>query len=190
MLTESEVLAILEEVEAFRKGHFKFSSGLHGDTYIQCALLLKEPRLAEKICAVIAERFRQAKPDLVIGPALGGIIVAYEVARQLGVPGIFAEKEDGKTVLRRMFSIKPGQKVLVVEDVITTGLSSQEVIDLVESMGGQVIGVGAIVDRSNGSAKISVPYTALLTIGMNNYDPHDCPLCKQGLPLIKPGSRK
>ncbi|NPV84370.1 MAG: orotate phosphoribosyltransferase [Candidatus Aminicenantes bacterium] len=185
----SEVLEILKKVDALKEGHFKFTSGLHSNIYIQCALLLKEPDLSEKICRGIADHFRKDKPDLVIGPALGGIIVAYEVARQLGVPGLFTERENGKMTLRRMFQIQPGQRILVVEDVITTGGSSQEVIDLVEGYGAHVVGVGSIVDRSNGLAKISVPYHSMLTIRMNNYDPADCPLCKEGLPLYKPGSR-
>ncbi|KJS21332.1 MAG: orotate phosphoribosyltransferase [Clostridiaceae bacterium BRH_c20a] len=190
MLDSNEVLEMLKKVDAFKEGHFKFSSGLHSEVYIQCAQLLKEPDLSEKVCTTLAEHFCQDKPDIVIGPAMGGIIVAYEVARYLGVPGIFTEKVEGKAQLRRMFSIKPGQKVLVVEDVITTGLSSQEVIDLVEGLGGEVLAVGSIVDRSNGLAKLTVPYFSLVTISMNNYDPNDCPLCKQGIPIYKPGSRE
>lgn len=190
MLDSMQVLEMLKSVGAFKEGHFKFSSGLHGDTYVQCALLLKEPVLAEKVCRAIADHFRQDNPEIVVGPALGGVIVAYEVARQLGIPGIFTERENGMTALRRMFTIEPGKRVLVVEDVITTGKSSQEVIDLVEGLGAHVIGVGSIVDRSNGSAKISVPYYSLLEIKMNNYEPAECPLCKKGLPLYKPGSRE
>ncbi|MDK2822522.1 MAG: orotate phosphoribosyltransferase [Clostridia bacterium] len=190
MLEGKEILNMLKKVDALKEGHFVFSSGLHSEIYIQCALLLKEPNLSEKVCRAIAEKFRHEKPDLVIGPALGGIIVAYEVARHLGVPGLFTERENGKMKLRRMFTIKPGQKVLVVEDVITTGGSSQEVVNLVESYGAHVIGVGAIVDRSNGLAKLSVPFQALVKVTMNNYTPEECPLCKQGIPLDKPGSRK
>jgi len=190
MLEGKEILNMLKKVDALKEGHFVFSSGLHSEIYIQCALLLKEPNLSEKVCRAIAEKFRHEKPDLVIGPALGGIIVAYEVARHLGVPGLFTERENGKMKLRRMFTIKPGQKVLVVEDVITTGGSSQEVVNLVESYGAHVIGVGAIVDRSNGLAKLSVPFQALVKVTMNNYSPEECPLCKQGIPLDKPGSRK
>lgn len=185
-----DVLALLKEVDAFREGHFQFSSGLHSETYIQCALLLKEPQLAEKVCTALADMFRHEKPDVVVGPAMGGVVVAYEVARQLGVPGLFTERENGKVTLRRMFSIEPGQRVLVVEDVITTGLSSQEVVTAMQERGAEVIGVGAIVDRSNGNAKITVPYRALVARQMNNYEPEDCPLCKAGVPLYKPGSRK
>jgi orotate phosphoribosyltransferase len=184
-----EVLGMLKHVGALREGHFKFSSGLHSEVYIQCALLLKEPDLAEKVCAGIADHFRSQGPELVVGPAIGGIIVAYEVARSLGVPGIFTEREQGELKLRRMFSIEPGTKVLVVEDVITTGGTSQEVVDLLEKLGAEVIGVGSIVDRSNGLATLSVPFHALLQIGMNNYDPEQCPLCRQGVPIDKPGSR-
>jgi len=189
MLSQEEVLGILKRVDAIKEGHFKFTSGLHGSIYIQCALLLKEPALSEKVCGAIAEHFRPEQPDLVVGPALGGIIVAYEVARQLGVPGLFTERENGKMTLRRMFQVQPGQKVLVVEDVITTGGSSQEVVELMEGCGAKVVGVGSIVDRSNGRARISVPYYSLLTLKIDNYDPADCPLCKQGIPLYRPGSR-
>lgn len=189
-MNENEVFEILKSVEAIKEGHFQFSSGLHSETYIQCAMILKEPKISGRICAAIADLFRDDKPDLVVGPALGGIIVAYEVARALGVPGFWTEREQGKMQLRRSFIIKPGQRVLVVEDVITTGGSSQEVVNLAQEMGGQVIGVGAIVDRSNGKAKISVPFRALISREMNNYDPTECPLCQQGIPLYKPGSRE
>ncbi|MFZ5943068.1 MAG: orotate phosphoribosyltransferase [Bacillota bacterium] len=189
MVKGEEIISMLKEVDALKEGHFVFTSGLHSEVYIQCALLLAQPTLSEKVCQAIAEIFREEKPDLVIGPALGGIIVAYEVARHLGIPGLFAERENGKIKLRRMFKIEPGQRVLVVEDVITTGGSSQEVIDLVESSGGKVIGVGAIVDRSNGKAVISVPFQALVKVTMNNYAPEECPLCKKGIPIDKPGSR-
>ncbi len=183
------VLEMLKSVDAVREGHFKFSSGLHGEVYVQCALLLKEPDLTGKICAALADHFRKEQPEIVVGPAMGGVIAAYETARQLGVPGIFAERENGKMTLRRNFSVKPGQRVLVVEDVITTGGSSQEVVDMLESRGAVVIGVGSIVDRSNGTAKLSVPFYSLLKIKVNNYDPAECPLCKAGRPLYRPGSR-
>lgn len=189
METKIDILSLLKQVDAFREGHFQFSSGLHGDTYVQSALLLKEPVLAEKACAAIADMFRDQQPEVVVGPAMGAVIVAYEVARQLGVPGLFTERENGKVTLRRMFSIKPGQRVLIVEDVITTGLSSQEVVDAMKELGADVIGVGALVDRSNGTAKIAVPFKALISRQMNNYDPAECPLCKAGVPLYKPGSR-
>ncbi len=189
METKIDILSLLKEVDAFREGHFLFSSGLHGDTYVQSALLLKEPALAEKACAAIADMFRDQQPEVVVGPAMGAIIVAYEVARQLGVPGLFTERENGKVSLRRMFSIQPGQRVLIVEDVITTGLSSQEVVDAMQELGANVVGVGALVDRSNGTAKIAVPFKALISKQMNNYDPAECPLCKAGVPLYKPGSR-
>jgi orotate phosphoribosyltransferase len=189
LMREQEILEILKSVEAIKEGHFEFTSGLHSETYIQCAMILKEPKLAERVCSAIADFFREEKPDIVVGPALGGIIVSYEVARALGVPGLWTERHQGRMMLRRNFVIKPGQRVLVVEDVITTGGSSQEVVDLAREMGAEVVGVGAIVDRSNGKAAISVPFHALLSKGMNNYDPAECPLCKEGIPIYKPGSR-
>ncbi|HYE81404.1 MAG TPA: orotate phosphoribosyltransferase [Clostridia bacterium] len=188
-MEQKEVLETLRKVGAILEGHFKLTSGMHGNAYVQCALLLKEPILAEKICRGIADHFRAKQPDLVIGPALGGVIVAYEVARQLGVPGLFTERENGKMTLRRQFTVEKGQKVLVVEDVITTGGSSQEVVDLVEGMGAQVIGVGSIVDRSGGQAKLTAPYFSMLQLDVKNYDPAQCPLCAAGLPAVKPGSR-
>lgn len=183
------VLEMLKSVGALREGHFKFTSGLHGEIYVQCALLLKEPDLTGKVCAALADLFRKEQPELVVGPAVGGIIVAYETARQLGVPGIFSERENGRMTLRRSFSVQPGQRVLVVEDVITTGGSSQEVVDLLEGLGAVVVGVGSIVDRSNGAARLSVPFHSLLKIKVNNYDPAACPLCQEGVPLYRPGSR-
>jgi len=188
-MDHNEAMETLKSVEAIKQGHFMFTSGLHSETYVQCASIQKEPELNAKICAAIAEHYRKDEPELVIGPALGGIIVSYEVARALGVPGIWAERENGKMLLRRNFTIKPGQKVLVVEDVITTGGSSQEVVNLVEELGGKVVGVASIVDRSNGKAKLSVPFFSILRLEMNNYDPQDCPLCKAGIPLYQPGSR-
>ncbi len=190
MENKIDVLSILKEVGAFREGHFQFSSGMHSETYIQAALLLKEPPLAEKVCTALADLFRDEKPEVVVGPAMGAVTLAYEVARQLGVTGLFTEREDGKVKLRRMFSVEPGQRVLVVEDIITTGLSSQEVVEALQELGANVIGVGAIVDRSNGNHKITVPYKALITRQMNKYDPAECPLCKAGIELYKPGSRK
>ena len=155
---------------------------------MQCALLLKEPHLAEKVGQALGEKFLEEKPDIVVGPAIGGIIIAYEVARSLGVPGIFAERENGKMTLRRGFSVEKGQKALVVEDVITTGGSSQEVVELLRSMGVEVIGVGSIIDRSGGQNKLTVPYKSL-SFGYQDLPPEECSLCAEGKPIDKPGSR-
>lgn len=188
-LTNEEIMEMLQKTNALRKGHFKLTSGLHSEGYVQCALLLKEPPLAEKAGRALGEKFQEEKPDIVVGPAIGGIIIAYEVARSLGVPGIFAERENGKMTLRRGFSVEKGQRALVVEDVITTGGSSQEVVELLQTMGVEVIGVGSIIDRSGGQNKLTVPYKSLLALDIKTYEPEQCPLCKEGKAIDKPGSR-
>jgi orotate phosphoribosyltransferase len=191
MLDQSEVLDILKRVNAVREGHFQYTSGLHGRIYVQCALLLKEPVLAEKVCAGLAERFRKDAPEIVIGPAVGAVNLSYEVARQLGVTSLFTERgDDGRMILRRMFEVKPGQRVLVVEDVVTTGGTTRETVALMESMGALVVGAGSIVDRSQGKAEMAAPYFSLLSLEAEHYTPEECPLCRAGAPLEKPGSRK
>jgi orotate phosphoribosyltransferase len=183
-------MRIFEEENAFHKGHFKLSSGLHSEYYLQCALVLADPKIAAKLCGELAAKFKNEKIDVVIGPAVGGITAAYEVARALGVRGIFSEREEGKMALRRGFKLKPGEKVLVIEDVTTTGGSAQEVVDLVKGLGAEAVGVGAIIDRSGGKAKFSVPFKSLAQLKVETFQPEDCPLCKAGKPVIKPGSRK
>jgi len=190
MLTDKKLLEILEETDALKKGHFKLTSGMHSSQYVQCAMLLRFPDKAEIAAEALAEKFKDEKIDLVVGPAIGGIVIAYEVARALGVPGIFAERENGKMALRRGFSIEPGQKVLVIEDVITTGGSTQEVVDLISELGGDVIGAGSIIDRSNKeNLKIKVPFKSLLKLEIPVYKEEDCPMCKEGSKAVKPGSR-
>jgi orotate phosphoribosyltransferase len=191
MLDQTEVLDILKSVDAVREGHFRYTSGLHGRIYVQCALLLKEPLLAEKVCAGLAARFRKDAPEIVIGPAVGAVNLSYEVARQLGAVSLFTERgDDGRMTLRRMFEVRPGQRVLVVEDVITTGGTTQETVDLMVSMGATVVGAGSIVDRSQGKARLTVPYFSLLPLDAEHYRPEECPLCQAGIPVEKPGSRK
>lgn len=189
MLTKKEILQYLYETEALRKGHFVLSSGLHSEAYVQCALLLKNPTIAEIICKDLAKKFKDMQADLVVGPAIGGIIVAYEVARHLGVPSIFAERKEGQMTLRRGFSVEKGQKVIVMEDVITTGGSSQEVVKLLENLGAQVIAAGSIIDRSSGTVKLTVPYKSLIKLDIKTFEAAECPLCKAGVSKEKPGSR-
>jgi orotate phosphoribosyltransferase len=189
-LSREELLGLLRETNALKSGHFKLTSGLHSQQYVQCAQLLKEPGIAEKVCKDLAERFRAESPEIVVGPALGGIIAAYEVARSLNVPGIFAERENGKMTLRRGFEVKEGQKALVIEDVITTGGSSQEVVELLQGLGAKVIGVGSIIDRSGGKTKLTVPFKSLIKLEIETYQPENCLLCAQGVEIVKPGSRK
>ena len=188
--TEEMTREILTRLGALKHGHFRLTSGLHSDRYMQCAALFQFPRESEQLCAALAEKFAGQKIDLVAGPALGGVIMAYEVARALGVPNIFSEREEGKMTFRRGFRVEAGQKVLVVEDVVTTGGSVKEVIGLVRAAGGEVVGVGSVVDRSGGKADFGVPFQALMTLEATNWKEEDCPLCKEGVPIVKPGSRK
>lgn len=189
MLTKDEVISIFQNTRAMLTGHFRLTSGRHSDQYFQCALVLQHPNHTETLCRELASRFANDQVSAVIGPAMGGIIVSYEVARALGVRSLFAERENGAMTLRRGFSIEPGEKVLVVEDVITTGGSVREVIEVVRSLGGEVVGAGVLVDRSNGTVDLGVRTEALLVTEAVSYDPEECPLCKQGIPAVKPGSR-
>jgi orotate phosphoribosyltransferase len=194
-VTENEVLDIFREHQALLEGHFILSSGLHSDRYIQCARVLQHPNVAERLGAALAERLRHLDASVVVAPALGGILVAHEVARALGVRALFAERQESVMTLRRGFALEPGEAALVVEDVITTGLSTRETIQFVERAGGRVLGAGALIDRSGGTVELSLstgaPLTraALATLRVENYPPQDCPLCRSGVPAVKPGSR-
>jgi len=189
-MTEKEVINIFEEHKALLKGHFKLSSGLHSEKYLQCALVLQFPDMAESLAKELAARFRGEKIDVVVGPALGGVTLAYEVARTLHVRGVFTERQDGKMVLRRGFSIQKGEKVLVVEDVVTTGGSTKEVVEVVKNSGGMVVGVGSIIDRSGERIDFGSRFEALASIKVETFKEETCPLCREGLPVTKPGSRK
>lgn len=188
-MTEKDVLKLFDKYSALLTGHFRLSSGLHSEKYLQCALVLQHPDAAGKLAKALAGRFADTKIDVVVGPALGGITLAYEVARAVGVRGLFTERQEGKMVLRRGFSIKEGEKVLVVEDVITTGGSTKEVIDVVKGFGGKVVGVGSIIDRSDQKARFEVPFQALARVKVETYQEAACPLCRKGMAVIKPGSR-
>lgn len=190
MLTKDQVLDIFRESNALLEGHFRLTSGRHSNRYMQCAQVLQYPDQTTKLCTEIVEHFADAGIEVVIGPAMGGIVVAYEVGRQLGVKAIFTERENGKMTLRRNFRIEPGQKVLVVEDVVTTGGSVFEVIDVVKEQGGQLVGVGVLVDRSNGQVEFGVPTKAVLSMEVVSWEAEDCPMCAEGLPVVKPGSRQ
>ncbi len=174
-------------------GHFLLTSGLHSPNYLQCALVLSHPARAEllgKALAKVLEDISGARPDLVISPALGGVIIGHEVARALGVPFLFTERDAERVMtLRRGFMLQQGQKVYVVEDVITTGGSTREVIDVAQSAGAQVLAAGSIVDRSGGTADVGAPRGALWQLDVESYPPEVCPLCDKGIPVVKPGSR-
>ena len=190
-MTEKEILKIFKSEKALLSGHFLLSSGLHSPHYMQCALLLQKPWIAEKLCKALAKNLSGIKADVVIGPALGGIIVSYEMGRALKIRSIFAERVDGTLVLRRGFSLKKNEKVLVVEDVVTTGKSTREVIELVKQQDAKLAAVAAIVDRSDSAAIFEMDLFSLLKMNIKTYRPEVCPLCKEGkVPVMKPGSRK
>ena len=188
-MTEQEIIKILEDSGALLTGHFQLRSGLHSSRFFQAALLLQYPDKAETVCRFLADQFLGQGIETVISPAVGGLIVGQEVARALGVRAIFADKEDGRLVLKRGFAIKPGEKVLVSEDVVTKGGRVQQTVDLVRGMGGEVVGIAVIVDRSGGDAKFDVPFRSALKLSLPTYEPAECPLCKQNMPIDRPGSK-
>ena len=189
MLTQQQALDCYKKTGAILKGHFKLTSGRHSDTYMQSAKLFIDTKQSEIVCKALAEKLAGDKIDLVVSPAIGGILMGYEVARQLGVPNIFAERENGEMTLRRGFTIEKGTKV-VVEDVVTTGGSVKEVVKLVQGLGAEVVAVASLVDRSNGNVDFGVKYVNLISMEVVSYDADECPLCKEGkIELTKPGSR-
>lgn len=192
-MKQEEVFKVFRETNALLSGHFELRSGLHSDQFFQCALVLQYPRIAEKLCRAVvdklyAEKGHTLKVDGVISPALGGIPVGHELGRALGVKAIFAEKQDGKLVLRRAFEVKPGERYVVAEDVITRGGRVQETIDIVTSRGGIVEAICVLVDRSGGRAQFPYPVFSLLQWEPQTWDPVACPLCKQGSKAVHPGS--
>lgn len=199
MLKREELLKMFETAGAIRHGHFELSSGLHSGTYVQCALVLQYPRFAEKLGQTLAAMFCDATIEAVVSPAMGGLIIGQEVARALpepknavggGVPALFVERDaSGMMTLRRGFEIRPDQHVLVVEDVWTTGGSTEETIRVVEEAGGRVVAAGALLDRSGGKIEFEVESQALLELPIASYEAEDCPLCRQGSVAVKPGSR-
>ncbi len=191
MLTQDEALELYKKRNAFLKGHFQLSSGLHSEYYLQSALVLQYPHDAEALCSSIAEHFKEMEIDLVVAPAIGGILVSYEVARALGsnIRGIFAERVDGKLTLRRGFHIDKNERVLIVEDVVTTGKSVNETVEVARGYTDNIVGIGALVDRGGNFKPEGVEYFPLIKLNIVNYKPDECPLCKQGVPVEKPGSR-
>ena len=191
MITEERILEILKEAGVLLEGHFLLTSGRHSNKYLQCARIFRHAKYSEELCAALAEQYKNENIDVVIGPALGAIQMAYEVSRQIGCENFFAEREDGKMVLRRGFSINPGQRILVVEDVVTTGGSVREVVEIVQEMGGIVVGIGSVVDRTGGKIDFGVPFKAVISMDVQSWQADECPICKQGIiTLVKPGSRK
>jgi orotate phosphoribosyltransferase len=189
-MKRDDILKLLEEVGAIRTGHFELSSGRHSGTYIQCALVLERPKHAELLGRALADLFHDLSVACVVSPALGGVIIGYEVARALGVRSLFVERDrSGQMTLRRGFEIKPGERVLVIEDVWTTGGSTRETIGVVEQEGGLVVAAGALIDRSGGTLELNVPARALLELAVPSYEPDDCPQCHAGGVATRPGSR-
>jgi orotate phosphoribosyltransferase len=187
--TERRTLELYEKTGALMRGHFRLTSGLHSDVYLQSALVLQYPEHAAALGAALAESFRGEAAQTVLAPAIGGILVAHEVARALGVRALFTEREAGVMRLRRGFALVRGERCLVVEDVITTGGSTREVVQCVEAEGGVVVGVGSLIDRSGGTAAFDVKRAALATVTATTWAPDACPLCTSGSPAVKPGSR-
>jgi len=175
---------------ALLEGHFKLSSGLHSTMYLQSALVLQFPDKAELFGRAIAEEYKGQKIDVVAGPAIGGLIIGHEVARALGARFIWTERQDGAMTLRRGFSVKPGERAIVVEDVVTTGGSVRETIEALKKGGAEVVGAASIIDRSSGKADVGVPLTRLSRLDVRSFDPNECELCRAGVEIIKPGSRK
>ena len=188
-MTRDELLDLFRRSGALLDGHFRLTSGLHSPGYLQCALVLQHPASAESLGRAIADGARGLRPNVVLSPALGGVVIGHEVGRALGVRALFAERQDGALTLRRGFVIAENDRVLVVEDVLTTGGSTRETMQVARASGGQVVGAASIVNRSGGRAEFDVPFASLLDIDLPTYEPDKCPLCAQGLPVVKPGSR-
>jgi orotate phosphoribosyltransferase len=191
-MEQTDALSLFRRAGAYLEGHFRLSSGLHSNGYMQSALVLQNPADAEALGSALAARVTDLRAEVVLSPALGGIIIGHEVARALGVRALFAERSapPAPTLgLRRGFTLKPGERVLVVEDVLTTGRSTRETMEVARAAGARVVGAAAIADRSGGTIDFGLPYKALITLSLPTYDPAECPLCAQGLPAVKPGSR-
>src|ERR1700726_1286751 len=189
-MKRDDILTLLEQVGAIRQGHFELSSGRHSGTYIQCALVLQFPQHADALGRALSEIFRDHKFACVVSPALGGVIIGHEVARALGVRALFVERDrSGQMALRRGFELTPGERVLVIEDVWTTGGSTRETLGVVEQEGALAVATGALIDRSGGRLELNVPARALLEMDVPSYEPHHCPLCRAGGSATRPGSR-
>jgi orotate phosphoribosyltransferase len=189
-VTRDELLDLFRRSGALLEGHFRLTSGLHSPGYLQCALVLQHPQSAESLGREIADRTRALGANVVLSPALGGVVIGQEVGRALGVRAIFAERQDSLLMLRRGFMLAANDRVLVVEDVLTTGGSTRETIQVAKAAGAQVVGAASIVNRSGTSPEFDVPFASLLDVALPTYGPETCPLCAQGLPVVKPGSRQ
>ena len=188
-MAQDDVLELFRASGALLEGHFKLSSGRHSGGYLQCALVLQHPPHAEALGRALAATLAPHAPTVVLSPALGGLIIGHEAARGLGVRAIFAERQEKVLTLRRGVSLSPDDRVVVIEDVVTTGGSTKETMVVAQQAGATVVGAGSVVDRSGGNAALGVPFTSLLTLSLPTYPADDCPMCAEGRPVIKPGSR-
>jgi orotate phosphoribosyltransferase len=186
---QDAVLALFRQSGALLEGHFRLSSGLHSGGYLQCALVLQHPAHAEALGRALGQALQSLRATVVLSPALGGLIIGHEVGRTLGVRAIFAERQDGVLTLRRGFGLSAGDRVVVIEDVVTTGGSTRETMAVAQASGATVVGAGAVIDRSGGSPNLGVPFSSLVTLSLPTYQPEACPMCQAGQPVVKPGSR-
>jgi len=188
-VTETEVLDLFRQSGALLEGHFRLSSGLHSDRYLQSALVLQHPAFAERMGRALAARLGDLQPTAILSPALGGIVIGQEVGRAMHIRALFAERQDGKLMLRRGFTLSSSDRVVVVEDVVTTGGSTRETIAVAEAAGAAVVGAASIIDRGADAGNLNVPLQALVRMHVAAYPPESCPLCATGVPVVKPGSR-
>lgn len=189
-MSESEVEALFRETGVLLEGHFKLTSGRHGSKFLQCSQVMQHPQHAERLGAALGALFADDRVSSVIGPAMGGVVLAHVTARVLGARALFAEKEDGRMVLRRGFSVAPGERVLLVEDAISTGGSVMNVVDLMRAAGAEIVGIGCLVDRTAGKLDLGLPLKSLLRVDVPSYAPEECPLCAAGKPVTEPKKAK
>ena len=189
-MTQDEILQLFRSSGALLEGHFRLSSGLHSGGYLQCALVLQHPTHAEALGRALAAKLTAHTPTVVLSPALGGLIIGHEVARGLGVRAIFAERQEKVLTLRRGFSLSPDDRVVVIEDVVTTGGSTKETMVVAEAAGATVVAAGSVIDRSGGNATLGAPFASLVTLALPTYEAEACPMCAEGKPVVKPGSRQ
>jgi orotate phosphoribosyltransferase len=187
---QDRVLQLFRDSGALLEGHFRLSSGLHSSGYLQCALVLQHPSHAESLGRALGDKLRTLGGTVVLSPALGGLVIGHEVGRALGVRAIFAERQEKALTLRRGFGLTAADRVIVIEDVVTTGLSTRETMEVARAAGATVVGAGAVIDRSGGAADLGVPFSSLVTLNLPTYQPDDCPMCRAGQPVVKPGSRQ
>jgi orotate phosphoribosyltransferase len=189
-MTQEQVLKLFRESGALLEGHFRLSSGLHSGGYLQCALVLQHPGHAETLGRALGDLLRGSHTNVILSPALGGLIIGHEVGRALGMRAIFAERQDSVLTLRRGFTLGPTDRVVIIEDVVTTGGSTRETMTVARASGATVVGAGSVIDRSGGNADLGVPFSSLVTLQLPTYDPDACPMCQAGQPIVKPGSRQ